>query len=109
MTQIKTCLNHLSLACIKSGAKKEKILWHNTFKHLETEAYAMLKCCIIQLSLVHVGSSPLKEINHIANKGQNLGLRSMSSSHSFKKTFFQVTFLQVGDFSGPGESFCFPK
>ena len=65
MTQIKTCLNHLSLACIKSGAKKEKILWHNTFKHLETEAYAMLKCCIIQLSLVHVGSSPLKEINHI--------------------------------------------
>lgn len=65
MTQIKTCLNHLSLACIKSGAKKEKILWHNTFKHLETEAHAMLKCCIIQLSLVHVGSSPLKEINHI--------------------------------------------
>ena len=44
---------------------KKKILWHNTFKHLETEAYAMLKCCIIQLSLVHVGASPLKEINHI--------------------------------------------
>lgn len=38
MIQIKTCLNHLSLACIKSGAKKEKILWHNTVKHLETEA-----------------------------------------------------------------------